>query len=30
MFRQTLHVTLEMEAGRSDHVWSVDELIALV
>jgi hypothetical protein len=27
---QTLRVTPAMEAGVSDHVWSLDELIALL
>jgi hypothetical protein len=26
----TLHVTPAMEAGLSDHVWSVEELVALI
>jgi len=26
---QTLRVTPAMEAGISDHVWSLDELVAL-
>jgi hypothetical protein len=27
---QTLRVTPAMEAGTSDHVWSIDEVIALL
>jgi hypothetical protein len=27
---ETLHVTPAMEAGVSDHVWSIDEIIALL
>jgi len=27
---QTLHVTPAMEAGLADHVWGIDELIALM
>ncbi len=27
---QTLRVTPAMEAGLSDHVWSVEELVALL
>jgi hypothetical protein len=27
---QTLRVTPAMEAGVSDHVWSIDEVIALL
>jgi hypothetical protein len=27
---QTLRVTPAMEAGVSDHVWSLDEIIALL
>jgi hypothetical protein len=27
---QTLRVTPAMEAGISDHVWSLDEVIALL
>ncbi len=27
---QTLRVTPAMESGLSDHVWSVDELIAIM
>jgi hypothetical protein len=27
---QSLHVTPAMEAGVSDHVWSLDEIIALL
>jgi hypothetical protein len=27
---QTLRVTPAMEAGLSDHVWSIDEVIALL
>jgi hypothetical protein len=28
--RQTLRVTLAMEAGISDHVWAIEEIIALL
>jgi hypothetical protein len=27
---QTLRVTLAMEAGLSDHIWSLDEVIELI
>jgi hypothetical protein len=27
---QTLRVTPAMEAGLSDHVWSIDEMVALI
>jgi hypothetical protein len=27
---QTLRVTLAMEAGLSDHVWEVEEIVALL
>ena len=27
---QSLHVTPAMEAGVSDHVWSIEEMIALL
>jgi hypothetical protein len=27
---QTLRVTPAMEAGLSDHVWEIDELVALL
>jgi hypothetical protein len=28
--RQTLRVTPAMEAGIADHVWSIDEIVALL
>jgi hypothetical protein len=27
---QTLRVTLAMEAGLSDHVWSIEDLVGLL
>ena len=27
---QTLRVTLAMEAGISDHVWSIEEIVSLL
>jgi len=29
-FHQTLRVTPAMEAGVSDHVWTLDELVGLL
>jgi hypothetical protein len=28
--RQTLRVTLAMEAGLADHVWSIEEIVGLL
>jgi hypothetical protein len=30
LFRQTLRVTPAMEAGISAHVWSIEEIVALL